>query len=155
MFGQKIKEIRKAAKLNQADLAEITGVSRPNVSFWEKAEYPPLEAIVKICNALKIDLSDFFDTGDHRENKSGIPQNFIPVLQTIARLPEEIQEEILKITTQVTMSFSHLVVEKKAKFKPVEHEVETFTPTNYGRTAGHHAMEIYFSRFMWLSTAVN
>jgi len=155
MYGQKIKTLRKAAKLNQADLAEMTGVSRPNVSFWEKAEFPPLEAVAKICNALEIDLSDFFDLGTGTINKNGIPQSYVPLLQTIAKLPDEIQKEILKITTQITESFSHLAIEKKMILIPAEHDIDSFTPTAYGRTAGYHAMELYFSRFMWLSTSLN
>jgi len=159
MFGEKIRKLRKEANLNQADLAIMTGVSRPNVSFWEKADYPPLEAIVKICRALDINLSDFFKSEDENAKDNTPREEISTVINQIQNLPIETQDEILKITLQLTKSFKRLtpqkIISEGGTDNYPESHIENFIPTAYGRKAGYHAMEQYFSRFMWISTSMN
>lgn len=50
-----LKRIRKARKLSQADLAEMTGLSQGMISKIERGTgNPTLEAMIKIAEALKV-----------------------------------------------------------------------------------------------------
>lgn len=100
MYGKKIKQLRKNAGLKQADLANLLGVSRPNISFWENADYPPLEAIDKICRLLGLELWQFFS-----EDSSGTRAKDLPVgcgeaaelFEEIAQLSRNEYDDLLKI----------------------------------------------------------
>lgn len=60
-LGQRIKELRKERKMSQEDLAFNVGVDRSYMGFVERGERnPTFDKLVKIANALKISLSEFF-----------------------------------------------------------------------------------------------
>ena len=97
MYGKKIKQLRKNAGLNQADLARMVGVSRPNISFWENAEFPPLEAIDKICKVFGIELWRFF-ADDGSDPQAGIlPERYASLQNEILQLSNEEYEDLLNI----------------------------------------------------------
>lgn len=52
-IGEQIKEARKAAGLTQAQLAEAIGVSRVQVTYYERGtQWPNVQRLVKICKTL-------------------------------------------------------------------------------------------------------
>lgn len=61
MDGADIRAARKAAGLNQTDLAERAGISRDAVSYWEtRTGYPPRGwALERMAKVLGLDLKDF------------------------------------------------------------------------------------------------
>ncbi len=61
-YGKRIKELRNKSGLTQAQLAEIVGFSTPfYLSQLETGKRDAgLSVLSKICNALNIELSDFF-----------------------------------------------------------------------------------------------
>ncbi len=60
----KIRDVRKAQKLTQEDLAAAIGTSQSNVSEIEKGKHnPTLETLSKIADALKVPVADLFDQG--------------------------------------------------------------------------------------------
>jgi transcriptional regulator with XRE-family HTH domain len=97
MYGKIIKQLRKNAGLNQADLAQMVGVSRPNISFWENAVYPPLEAIDKICKVFGIELWQFF-TYEGSDPQAGIlPERYASLKNEIMQLNNEEYEDLMNI----------------------------------------------------------
>ena len=64
-YGKRIKELRNKTGLTQAQLAEIVGFKTPfYLSQLETGKRDAgLSVISKICNALNIELSDFFKKG--------------------------------------------------------------------------------------------
>lgn len=97
MYGKKIKQLRKNAGLNQADLARMVGVSRPNISFWENAEYPPLEAIDKICKVFRIELWKFFAEDSSDAQVNNLPERFSHLHREISQLHDEEFEDLMNI----------------------------------------------------------
>jgi transcriptional regulator with XRE-family HTH domain len=60
MYGEKLKKIRDYYGYSQRDLADKLEVPYSTLSFWERADYPSLEGIVKICEFFKINIWEFF-----------------------------------------------------------------------------------------------
>lgn len=55
IFCQNIKKIREAAEMTQTEFAELLGVSRGAISYYEKGERKPdIEFIYKICDIFDI-----------------------------------------------------------------------------------------------------
>lgn len=97
MYGRKIRQLRKNAGLKQVDLAQMVGVSRPNISFWENADYPPLEAIDKICKALGLEIWKFFGD-DFVETQTGnLPAKYSNLLKELSKLGKEEYNDLLEI----------------------------------------------------------
>jgi len=105
MYGERIKILRKNAGLNQADLAEKIGVSRPNISFWENSEFPPLEAITKVCGALGIETWKFFINEDVLANITNIPPDYLMLLEDIMTLDVEDRSDLLEIFKTIVKKF--------------------------------------------------
>ena len=107
MYGEKIKQLRKQANLSQAELANLVGISRPNISFWENAEYPPLDAIDRICKVFDIDIWRFFiDNGDI-ENTLKIPEGFSGFIQRLSALDDDKRLDLLDIFNVILEKFEN------------------------------------------------
>ena len=56
-----IRVYRTAQGLSQAALADLAGISRPNLSKLENSKYPPcVESMEKIAGALKVSVENIF-----------------------------------------------------------------------------------------------
>jgi len=97
MYGKKIKQLRKNAGLKQADLAKLVGVSRPNISFWENADYPPLEAIDKICKVLGMELWRFFSEDPPENQLRDIPSRYADLINEISQLSKGEYDDLFEI----------------------------------------------------------
>jgi Predicted transcriptional regulators len=61
MFGDKLKEARKAMKLNQVELGNRLGVGNTTISNWEKGiAKPDIDTLEKICSTLTVSPNYFF-----------------------------------------------------------------------------------------------
>ena len=59
LIGQAIKHKREQSGFTQNELAEITGIKRPNIARLEKGTtYPNISTLIKISQALNFTLSD-------------------------------------------------------------------------------------------------
>lgn len=57
-FGENLREIRKAKKMTQEQLAEKVGVSRQSVSKWENGEaYPEMNNILTLCDIFQCKIN--------------------------------------------------------------------------------------------------
>lgn len=58
-FGQKLKQIRKAKNLTQAQLAELAGANEKHISKIETGVYfPTYKTLIKILEALDLSIED-------------------------------------------------------------------------------------------------
>jgi transcriptional regulator with XRE-family HTH domain len=61
IFGKILQEERKAKKISQEKLANLTGLDRTYISLIKNGKRSPtFSTILKICSALEIDPSDVF-----------------------------------------------------------------------------------------------
>jgi len=61
-FGQRIRELRKAKKFSQEQLAELTGFHRNYVGMIERGERNPALLNIEIfANAFEMSLSELFE----------------------------------------------------------------------------------------------
>lgn len=69
MLGSRIKELRKKNHLNQDDLAEKIGISRPTLSRWERNEaVPDLEQLRRIADTFGISVAELVEDPDSHDN---------------------------------------------------------------------------------------
>ena len=106
MYGKKIKLARKEAGLTQEDIAEKTGFPQSNISYWEKAEYPPLDYIVAALKVLKpgMKLYEFFiERGEEPENyvPSWVTKRHINILTMVHDLDGIDAEELLSAVSSI------------------------------------------------------
>jgi len=94
MYGEKIKQIRKKAKLSQEELSEKTGYAQTSISSWEKQAYPPLDFVDKVLKILKpgMKLWEFFIEDKDKEEIYGVPEIYIKIAKEMDRFPDEIKE---------------------------------------------------------------
>ncbi len=60
-FADNLRNLRKARKLTQEQLAELVGVDFRYISFMENARsFPSCELIEKLANALNVSYSEMF-----------------------------------------------------------------------------------------------
>lgn len=72
-FGKKLKEIRKAKNLTQAQLAELAGANEKHISKIETGVYfPTYNTLTKILSALNLTFEDLgldaFSSNNHNNN---------------------------------------------------------------------------------------
>lgn len=60
--GNKLFNLRKQKNMSQEKLADIVGVTRQTIYLWESNQtLPDIEKVMKICDALEIDLNELVD----------------------------------------------------------------------------------------------
>lgn len=68
-LGEKIKKLRKEKVLNQADLAEQTGVTQQQVAKWESGKStPPMDKLVLLSGLFNVGIDHLTGTDDESEN---------------------------------------------------------------------------------------
>lgn len=74
-FGEKLKAIRKAAKLTQAQLAERAGCKQAAISMWEAGERDPgWSEVQALALALGVDCTAFTDAPEPKPGKPAEPR---------------------------------------------------------------------------------
>ena len=54
MFGKRVKEMRKAKKLTQTELAKLLDTSKTTISGWENESYlPSVKMLIALCKVLE------------------------------------------------------------------------------------------------------
>lgn len=104
-IGGKITEVRLRKKLTQAELAERIGVSVESISRLERGvSFPSLKTIVKMSNALGVQIKEFFDFDEYDSKDKSYERElskFIAFLRTLSekevRLIHKVSKEALKI----------------------------------------------------------
>jgi transcriptional regulator with XRE-family HTH domain len=61
MNNQKLRQLREKARMSQADLAEILGITQTAVSKWELGQgMPRVSMLPRIAKVLRCKVADFF-----------------------------------------------------------------------------------------------
>lgn len=61
LLGKKIKELRKARKYTQEQLAEKVGIGTPNISYFETGKFSPsIETLQKIADVLNVEVYELY-----------------------------------------------------------------------------------------------
>jgi transcriptional regulator with XRE-family HTH domain len=76
-YGEKLKNLREHYGYSQRELALKIGINQANISFWEKADYPSLDGITKVCEFLKIPIYEFFIENEN-QLKNTLPDYITP-----------------------------------------------------------------------------
>ena len=93
-FKDKLKEIRKDRNLTQEQLANKANISVRTIANYESGKREPnVEILVKICNALNIQVNDLFDNNDIVE----INKNEISKIDETYSILKEIDTSLLEI----------------------------------------------------------
>lgn len=67
-FGTRLKELRKARKITQEDLAKSIGLVKSSISAYEKgSKYPSIEVIIKLCNYFSVSSDYLLGLSDTKE----------------------------------------------------------------------------------------
>ena len=100
-IGEKLKDLRKKAGYTQERLAEVIGVSRNQLQKYEYGtDGMDTEKLQLAASALSVPVQEFFVTG---EKAMPIAVKEKLLLDSFRAIPnKEIQESILKITTNAT-----------------------------------------------------
>lgn len=111
-FGEKLKKLRKKLGMTQAELAEKTGMSKGNVSKYEKGLIKdiPISVLEKFSMALNVDPIEFMEWNNlvRTLDISDTQYAYINVYGTVpAGIPVEAVEDVIgKIEIPVSM-FHH------------------------------------------------
>lgn len=95
LLGARIKEIRKGKGLSQEQLSEKIDIDVKHLSRIEVgANFPSLGTLVKLSEALSVELKDFFELTHLTDNPKELRA-------TISSLLKEAQEDQLKVIVKV------------------------------------------------------
>lgn len=100
-FGQRVAAFRKERGLSQAQLAELLGVSRELVDYYERrAKNPSLEIVQRVSNALGVSPADLLEEQpplSATRKKPGPASKIEERIERIRRLPRRQQEFIIRM----------------------------------------------------------
>ena len=95
LFGMWIKELRTIKKLSQEQLAGKAAISPKYMSRIEMGQqFPSINVITKLANALQVELKDFFEFAHEVRNTKELKE-------IISVLLKETDEERLRIAVKV------------------------------------------------------
>lgn len=89
-FGEKLKELRKAQKLTQRELAERLNVAKSVVSYYESGDrFPSYDVLIKISRTfhvttdylLGVDRKRMIDVSDLSEENIDVVMSVVTALQ--------------------------------------------------------------------------
>jgi len=61
LLGKRIRELRKARKMTQEELAERIGIGTPNISYFETGKFSPaIETLQKIAQVLDVEVYELY-----------------------------------------------------------------------------------------------
>lgn len=100
-IGKRLKELRERAKISQEKMAELVGVTRGQLLKYESGKnMMNSEKLQLAANALSVPVQEFFMSG---EEVLPLDTSEKLLLDSYRAIPnKEIQESILKITTNAT-----------------------------------------------------
>lgn len=98
--GRRIADLRRDHKIQQKDLAERIGVTAPQLSRWESGvNAPSITVIQNICDALGINIADFFGGGTVANRRTeAVPRM---IVDAVLYLPESKQLEVLALAVKM------------------------------------------------------
>ncbi len=94
-LGLRLTELRQAAGLTQAQLAERVGVHPSNIGFWELSGTPPRgEVLPKLALALGVSVDEFLGVTPPKPKKQAAKGRLQLVFESASKLPRRQQEKV-------------------------------------------------------------
>jgi len=94
LFGQRVRELRKARKLTQGQLADLVDIEQKHISLIELGKsYPSLDRLQLLAEALQVSLPSLFEFS----HLSGENERIQGILEMLQKLGEADQRRIYKI----------------------------------------------------------
>ena len=119
-FALNLSRIRKQRGLSQADLAELSGLTRRTINHYENhVTQPPFEKIEAIAAALEIKTSELLDKDskatriNQNVNLADIDPRSVKKLRDILSLPPEDRNDLYRILNKM-MRKNQLEIQKAA-----------------------------------------
>jgi transcriptional regulator with XRE-family HTH domain len=67
LFPKRLRELREAAGVSQAELGRSLGISQQAVGHWEAGNrVPPLDVLVRLAEVLGVTVNDFLEPARKR-----------------------------------------------------------------------------------------
>ena len=99
LIGRRIKELRKSKGLSQEKLAELAETSPNYLSRMERGtENPTLDMLIKLSNALEVEMWEMFDFGHVASQKE--------LKQTIQNFSRTADESTLRLALKLIRAVS-------------------------------------------------
>ncbi len=98
-IGAKLRRLRKARDLTQADLARQIGIQQSDLSRMEKGEYRvSLDNLIKLLNVFDVQISEFFGEAADRPQPMQRPlsRDDMQVLHLLRQLSDEGRREAME-----------------------------------------------------------
>ncbi len=100
LLGLRIKELRKAKGLTQAQLAEYIGMETTNLCKLENGgQFPKEENIEKLANSLNVNVKDLFEFG-HFKSKAKLQDELIQIIQNASQKEIELYYKLITAVTE-------------------------------------------------------
>ena len=124
-IGEKIKYLRKSAKMTQNDLAKILGTTKQTISRYEKGERKANQDILfTLCDVFNVSIDDFF-----------------PPIST-KDTPETAQNDRDELLEELTTNYTKLAKQRKNKLLDASRElVEEMTASVEEELFEYHVYE--------------
>jgi transcriptional regulator with XRE-family HTH domain len=103
-FDKNLQEIRKKKGLTQAQLANITGLSRRMIGHYETmVKRPSLDNVIKIANALDVSIDELLGISktSSKLKEPEISYNTMKKASVIDKLPVKDQEKIFSLINEL------------------------------------------------------
>lgn len=94
LFGARIRELRKAQRLTQDQLADMLGIEQKHVSLIELGKsYPSLDRLAQLADALHVTLPNLFEFMHMQDDNERLQE----IVDMLRKLGEADQRRIFKI----------------------------------------------------------
>jgi len=97
--GDRLAKILKDRKIKQIRLSEMTGIHQVSISRAIKSIHLNTEDIKKICDALGMEIWEFFIDEKDLANKCKVSSEMLEIAQIIEKFPPEIERSIIQSIT--------------------------------------------------------
>jgi len=103
-FGRRLAELRKARGITQVQLARTLDTTQRAITYYEnEADYPPVDAIIKLADALGVSADELLGIGNAARGRSSQDQNDPQVrrlwkkFRQVTRLPDKDQRAVIRL----------------------------------------------------------
>jgi transcriptional regulator with XRE-family HTH domain len=94
-------ELRQAAGLTQAELADLVGEKQQNIAYWEQSDKPPRSDVLpKLADALGVEVVALLDAHRSVPQRRGGPVGTVRRLfEEVSRLPRQEQKKVVEFVS--------------------------------------------------------
>lgn len=104
--GERLLELRKAANLSQAELAELVGETQRNIAYWEQSDKPPRSDVLpKLAEVLGVRMEDLVNTVTTPKRRGGPVGKVRQIFEEVSQLPRKEQNKIVETVSALVNQY--------------------------------------------------